>query len=77
MAKKHETELRDFAAEAENLAQQIHQEWGSAVGSGGMQARVNVDMPKHGPDLALQNVENLLGALVSAIETYLRRPPES
>jgi hypothetical protein len=34
-------------------------------------------MPKHGPDHALLNVENLLGALVSAIGTYLRRPPES
>lgn len=74
---KHEKELRSFADEAAKLAKQIHQEWGSAIGPGGMQARVNIDMPKQGPDIKLQNVERLLGSVVSAIDDYLRRPPES
>ena len=54
---KHEKELRDFAAEAEKLAQNIHQEWGSGAPAGGTQTRVNVDIPKHGPDQDLQKIE--------------------
>jgi hypothetical protein len=71
---EHEQKLRDFAQRAAKLAEQTHQDWGSAT-DGGLQVRVNVDMPKHGSDHALLNVENLLGALVGAIGTYLRRPP--
>jgi hypothetical protein len=76
MPVEHEKELRDFARRAEKLAEQIHQDWGSAAPEGGMQTRVNIDMPKHGPDLVLQNVEIALGNVVGAIEAYLRRPPE-
>lgn len=72
MSKKHEKELREFADNAATLAQQIRQDWGSAVGSGGMQVRVNRDMPTHGPNHALLNVERQLGGVVSAIEAYLQ-----
>jgi hypothetical protein len=40
-----------------------------------MRTNCAISRIEHGPDHALQNVENLLGALVSAIGTYLRRPP--
>ena len=76
MPKEHEKELRDLAQRAAKLAELIHQDWGSAVGPGGLQVRVNRDMPKHGPDHALLNVEHLLGNVVGAIEADLRRPPE-
>jgi hypothetical protein len=72
---EHVKELRDFAHRAAKLAELIHQDGGSAT-DGGLQVRVNVDMPKHGPDLDLQNVEHLLGGVIGAIEAYLRRPPE-
>jgi hypothetical protein len=72
---EHEKELRDFAHRAAKLAELIRQDWGSAT-DGGLQVRVNVDMPKHGPDHALLNVERLLGGVVAAIDDYLRRPPE-
>lgn len=73
---KHEDELRAFAEDAAKLAQKIHQDWGSAVGPGGLQSRVNVDMPKHGPDHALLNIERQLGGVINAIEAYLHRPSE-
>jgi hypothetical protein len=73
MPKEHEKELHEFAQQAERLAEQIHQDWGSAV-EGGMQVRVNRDMPQHGPDRELLNVEHLLGSVIKAIEAYLRRP---
>lgn len=73
MPKEHEKELREFADEAATLAQQIHQEWGSAT-DGGFQVRVNRDMPAHGPDHALLNVERALGSVLAAIGDYLRRP---
>jgi hypothetical protein len=73
---KHEKELLEFVDAAEKLAQKIHEEWGSAVGPGGFQVRVNRDMPKQGPDIKLQNVERLLGSVVAAIDDYLRPAPE-
>jgi hypothetical protein len=76
MPKEHEKELRDLAEHARRVAEQVRQDWGSAVGPGGLQVRVNRDMPKHGPDHALLNIEHLLGNVVGAIEAYLRRPPE-
>lgn len=75
MAKEHEKELRDLAEHARRVAELVRQDWGSAV-EGGRQVRVNVEMPKHGPDHALLNVEHALGNVVGAIETYLQRPPE-
>jgi hypothetical protein len=74
---KHEKELRDFADEATKLAELIHQDWGSGAPEGGVQTRVNVDMPKHGPDHALLEVERALGSVVAAISEYRRRPSES
>ena len=75
MPVKHEQELTDFAEAAAKLATKIHQEWGSGAPAGGFQTRVNRDMPTHGPDVKLQNVERLLGSVVAAIDDYLRRPP--
>ncbi len=72
----HEEKLREMAQRAAELAKLIHQEWGSAAPGGGLQTRVNVDMPKHGPDKELLRVEGLLGDVIKAIDTYLRRPPE-
>lgn len=76
MSVRHQKELQDFAEDAAQLAQKIHQDWGSAVGSGGFQVRVNRDMPKHGPDHALLNVEYLLGSVIKAIDNYLNPPRE-
>jgi hypothetical protein len=76
MSVKHEKALREFAHEAAKLSEQIHQDWGSAVGPGGFQARVNRDMPKQGPDMKLQHAEHQLGAVINAIEAYLRRSTE-
>ncbi len=73
MPEQHNQELREFAHEAAKLAEQIHQDWGSAVGPGGFQVRVNRDMPKHGPDPDLQKIEHLLGGVIKAIDDYLRR----
>jgi hypothetical protein len=75
MPKEHEKELRDLAQRAAKLAELIHQDWGSAV-EGGVQVRVNREMPKHGPEHALLNVEHALGNVAGVIEAYLRRPPE-
>jgi len=49
MPVEHEKELREFVQRAAKLAEQIHQDWGSAV-EGGVQVRVNVVLPRHGPD---------------------------
>jgi hypothetical protein len=76
MPKEHEKELHDLAEHARIVAQQIHQDWGSAAPGGGFQERVNRDMPEHDPDHALLNVERALGDVVAAIQAYLRRPPE-
>lgn len=73
MSIKHEKELRDFADKAAKLAELIQQEWGSGAPAGGVQTRVNVDIPKHGPDLALQNVEGQIRSVVAAIDNYLRK----
>jgi hypothetical protein len=72
----HEKKLRDFADKAKKLAQQIHQEWGSAVGPGGFQVRVNVDMPKQGPDHALLHIERQFGGVIQAIDDYLKPPAQ-
>jgi hypothetical protein len=75
MPVEHEKKLREFAQRSAKLAEQIRQDWGSATApGGGFQVRVNRDMPKHGPDPDLQNVERALGNVVGAIEAYLRRP---
>jgi hypothetical protein len=76
MPVKHEQELTDFAEAAAKLAKRIHQEWGSGAPAGGFQTRVNVEMPKRGPDHALQNIERQLGDVINAIEAYMRRPRE-
>jgi hypothetical protein len=77
MPVEHEQDLREFAHEAAKLAELIHQDWGSAAApGGGFQVRVNRDMPKHGPDRELLNVEHLLGGVIKAIDDFLRRPPE-
>jgi hypothetical protein len=70
---EHEKELRAFGKRAAKLAGQIHQDWGSAV-EGGVQARINIMPPTRGPDPDLQSVERALGAVVQAINDYLRRP---
>ena len=69
---KHEKELRDFADKAQELAQKIQQDWGSAAPRGGFQEVVNVDMPKHGPDTDLEKIEGLLHSVAVAIGAYLR-----
>jgi hypothetical protein len=74
MPKEHEKELRDLADHARKVAEQLHQDWGSGAPGGGFQERVNRDMPKHGPDRVLLNVELLLGGVIKAIDDYLRRP---
>jgi hypothetical protein len=72
MPKVHVKELRDLAEHARKVAEQVRQDWGSAAPGGGIQVRVNRDMPSHGPDPDLQNVERALGNVVAAIEAYLR-----
>jgi hypothetical protein len=67
--------LEAVAAKAVEVAALIHQDWGSAAPDGGLQTRVNRDMPKHGPDHARLKVEHALGAVVNAINGYLRPPP--
>lgn len=73
MPKRHEKELRDFVERARTIAEQIHQDWGSAAQRGGFQEVVNREMPKHSPDPELLSVENALGGVIDAIESYLRR----
>lgn len=73
MPVKNEQDLRNFAQQAAQLAEQIHQDWGSAV-EGGRQVRTNIMLPTHGPDEKLLNVERMLGSVVRAIDDYLWNP---
>jgi hypothetical protein len=68
--------LEAVADKATEVAGLIRQDWGSGAPEGGVQTRVNVDIPGHGPDHVLLNVERLLGDVIVAIEAYLQRPPE-
>ena len=68
MAIKHEQDLQMIARQATEVAALIDQ---GGRHSGEFQRTVNNELPRHGPDVALQSIQTQLESLAAAIHTYL------